>query len=111
MLIIKFLNEKYDNLKETFSARKFISLLENLTNNKNEEIALDSCICLGKLGVKNSYFSINKLNRIIHGNSNDWRMKTLAVQTLVKLFDVKDSKTIFYILNQAQNSPDWISKF
>ncbi len=80
-----------------------------MTNNQNDEIALDSCICIGKLGVKNSYFSINKLNKIIHGSLNDWRMKTLAVQTLVKLFDVKDSKTILYILNQAQNSPDWIS--
>lgn len=89
-------------------------LFESFTIVKfDERIALNSSICIGKLGMKHSVKALKRLYSIID-NTNDssdyWHLKTLALEALIKYFDKKDNKTINYILNQIENSPLWVSR-
>lgn len=100
--------------KEIPTVKTLTTILEQFTIVKfDERAALNSSICVGKLGFKNSKKALNCLYTIVdceNSSSDFWYLKTLALEALVKHFDKKDNKSIHYILHQIENSPLWISR-
>ena len=80
-----------------------------MTSHTDTNMSLDASICIGKMGIKESKPAIKRLYRVVV-EKNDWNLKSKALETLVKLFDARNSQTIQFILNQVENSPDWISR-
>lgn len=88
---------------------ELICLLEETTDDTDVNLSLDASIGLGKIGIKDSKAAIKRLYRIVVENK-DWGLKSKALETLVKLFDAKNSQTIQFIMNQIENSSDWIAR-
>ena len=84
----------------------------------DEQLALQSAICIGKLRGGPTYeedidsliaSSQRRLRNIVeHGD--DWSRRTLALETLVKLFNARDVPTIGSILLQVESSTIWTSR-
>ena len=91
------------------SFQSLIEYLKDLSVSDDEKISIGSSICIGKLGVKDCKIALDRLIEVIQ-TDQDWYKKSLALEALVRLFDAKDSQTIGYILNQIENSTNWISR-
>ena len=109
-ICFKILPLIFAQFKKTKPAlNELITLLEENTSNVDVNLSLDASISLGKIGIKESKAAIKRLYRVVVENK-DWSLKSKALETLVKLFDAKNSQTIQFIMNQIENSPDWIAR-
>ena len=111
-ICFKILSTKliFAQFKKTKPAlNELITLLEENTSNVDVNLSLDASISLGKIGIKESKAAIKRLYRVVVENQ-DWSLKSKSLETLVKLFDAKNSQTIQFIMNQIENSPDWIAR-
>jgi hypothetical protein len=91
------------------AVKNLIETLESLINDADERIALDSCVSIGKLGIKQSKQTKLKLVNIIQ-TSRNWSHKALALEALVKLFDAKNSKIMKFIMTQLETCSEWMGR-
>jgi hypothetical protein len=82
----------------------------NIDSDANEEISLNACICIGKLGLYDNEIGIKRLMQTLESGDKDWHSKTIALEVLVKQFRLKNKQIIFYIVNQVDVSPLWMSR-
>lgn len=83
--------------------------MEDLVNCEDEKLSFDACVCLGKLKSVKSKCAIESLLKVIE-KSHDWNKKSIALEILVRQFELKSRDTLLFILNQIENSPIWISR-
>ena len=89
--------------------KNLIDVLKEIVGSPEEKFSLDACICIGKFGIKDCQLAIDRLLHLIKNNTN-WNYKTLALETLVRHYEVKESFTFKYILTQIEHSPIWVSR-
>jgi hypothetical protein len=91
------------------SIKKLIEKLIEFLSHNDLNIALDACICIGKLGVKDCESAVKSLINL-YIKFSDWNKKALVLETLVKLFDCTSNAVFDFIMNQIQVSPYWSAR-
>jgi hypothetical protein len=84
-------------------------ILEQLTGDQDDNVALNASICIGKLGIIDSVGAQQTLKKVADENL-DWTKKSLALEVLVRHFNERSRETMVTILNHVQNSPVWSSR-
>ena len=72
-------------------------------------MSLDASICLGKLGCVNSDCAKAKLRQAFE-EYTDWNKKSLALESLIRQFNVRNKETLEFAIHQLSNSPMWSSR-
>jgi hypothetical protein len=72
-------------------------------------VALDACICIGKLGIKDCEIAVERMSEL-YEDFEDWNKKAVCLETLVKLFDCTSTTVIKFIIHQIELSPYWTAR-
>ena len=100
----------FSYFKSSPALNNLIKTLEDISKaNTDSKMALEASICIGKLGIKESTTAINRLIAIME-DSDDWESKSKALETLVRLFDYKNSIAIRFIINQIDSCNNWVAR-